>query len=263
MSSVARARRRAGAAGSLLTAAVVAALVLPATAVADDTPGQGSDEGGKVMSKAPDGVEPTTTLPKKISVDNATGKTRDLVATVHNKGTKDSGKISLAIVGFDGLTVKDVPGCTPIPKNKLAKGSNSGFSCPVSNLAAGKSKSFPVSATFDLSKTGKICLPVQSADGRTTFWQQGPVPFGTTSPSPNAPVTPLLLDTVNKPATPAGDKSGGKGAGKGAGKGELPSTGPADRVLPLGAVGATLMAAGGAGLWWTRRRPSEASSPTR
>ncbi|MFD8570561.1 LPXTG cell wall anchor domain-containing protein [Streptomyces sp. NPDC059639] len=261
MSSVMRAGRRATTAGSLLTAAVAAALVLPATAVADNAPGPGSSEGGKVMGKAPAGVEPTTTLPKKISVDNSTGKTKDLVATVQNKGTEDSGKISLAVVGFDGLTVKDVPGCTSIPENKLPKGSNSGFSCPVSNLAAGKSKSFPVSATFDLSKTGKICLPVQSADGKTTFWQQGPVPFGTTSPSPNAPVTPLLLNTVNKPATPAGDK-GGEG-GKAGDKGELPSTGPADRVLPLGAVGAALLAVGGAGLWWTRRRPSEESSAAR
>ncbi|WP_420033663.1 LPXTG cell wall anchor domain-containing protein [Streptomyces sp. cg28] len=249
MSSVARTRRRGATAGSLLTAAVAAALVLPAGAVADDTPG-GSSEGGKVMSKAPDGVQPETTLPEKITVDNKTGKTKGLVATVSNTGTKDSGKISLAVVGFDGLTVKDVPGCTPIPENKLPKGSNSGFTCPLSNLSAGKSKSFKVAATFDLAKTGKICLPVQSADGRTTFWQQGPVPFGTTSPSPNAPVTPLLLNTVNKPATPAGDKGGGTGSGKG----ELPSTGPADRVLPLGAVGAALMAAGGAGLWWTRRR---------
>ncbi|MER5945048.1 LPXTG cell wall anchor domain-containing protein [Streptomyces sp. NPDC001904] len=267
MSSIARARRRTATAGSLLTAAVAAALVLPVTAVADDAPGGGSSEGGKVMGKAPDGVEPTTALPKKITVDNATGKTKDLVATVSNKGTKDSGKISLLIVGFDGLAVKDVPGCTPIPENKLPKGSNSGFTCPVSNLGAGKSKTFKVAATFDLAKTGKICLPVQSGDAKTTFWQQGPVPFGTTSPSPNAPVTPLLLNTENKPATPAGDKNGGTGGDKagdkGGGKGELPSTGPADRVLPLGAVGAALLAAGGAGLWWTRRRPSEASSPTR
>ncbi|MFJ4711697.1 LPXTG cell wall anchor domain-containing protein [Streptomyces sp. NPDC088785] len=259
MSSLARTRRRAGTAGSLLAAAVAAALVLPAGAVADDGPG--SSAGGKAMSKAPDGVEPTTTLPEKISVERGTGKTRDLVATVGNKGTKDSGKISLVVVGFGGLVVKDVPGCTPIPENKLPKGSNSGFSCPVSNIAPGKSKAFKVAATFDLAKTGKICLPVQSADGRTTFWQQGPVPFGTTSPSPNAPVTPLLLNTENRPAAPAGDRDGG---GDGGGdRGELPSTGPADEVLPLGAAGAALLAAGGAGLWWTRRRPAEAAAPRR
>ncbi|MBO1333988.1 LPXTG cell wall anchor domain-containing protein [Streptomyces sp. VRA16 Mangrove soil] len=242
-------RRQVTIAGSLLTAAVAASLALPAIAVADNAPGPGSSEGGKAMDKAPEGVTLTTTLPKKISVDNSSGETKDLVASVSNGGTKDSGKIYLAVVGFDGLVVKDVPGCTPIPKNKLPKGSNSGFACPVTNLAAGKSKSFKVAATFDLSKTGKICLPVQSGDTKKTYWQQGPVPFGTTSPSPNAPVTPLLLNTENKPAAPAGDKGGGKN--------ELPKTGVGDEVLPLGAVGTALLAAGGAGLWWTRRRPSE------
>ncbi|MYW65724.1 LPXTG cell wall anchor domain-containing protein [Streptomyces sp. SID8379] len=239
-------RRHAKIAGSLLTATVTAVLVLPFAAVADDPPGPGSSEGGKAMDKAPAGVELTTTLPKKISVDNSTEETKDLVASVRNQGTEDSGKIILAVVGFDGLSVKDVAGCTAIPKNKLPKGSNSGFSCAIDNLAAGKSKSYKVAATFDLDKTGKICLPVQSGDGKKTFWQQGPVPFGTTSPSPNAPVTPLLLNTENKPATPAGDK----------GKEDLPSTGIGDEVLPLGMVGAGLIAAGGAGLWASRRKPS-------
>ncbi|MDQ1019502.1 LPXTG-motif cell wall-anchored protein [Streptomyces afghaniensis] len=95
-------------------------------------------------------------------------------------------------------------------------------------------------ATFDLGKTGKICLPVQTSDGKKTFWQQGPVPFGTSNPSPGAPATPLLLGTDNEPAGP--------------GRKELPKTGPARDLLPLGAAGASLLAAGVAGTWWTQRR---------
>ncbi|MEV3855368.1 LPXTG cell wall anchor domain-containing protein [Streptomyces sp. NPDC050095] len=202
------------------------------------------------MEAAPSGVKLTTGLPKKISVDNSTKETSGLVASVSNQGTKDSGPIVLAIVGFDGMAIKDVPNCTAIPTNKLPKGSNSGFSCAIKNLAAGKSQSYKIGATFDVAKTGKICLPVSSGDGKKTFWQQGPVPFGTTSPSPNAPVTPLLLGTENKPAAPAGDKGGGSD------KGNLPSTGVGTDVLPLGAAGAALLAAGGAGLWWATRRPT-------
>jgi len=92
-------------------------------------------------------------------------------------------------------------------------------------------------------KAGRICLPVQSGDGKKTYWQQGPVPFGTTNPSPNAPATPLLLGTDNKPVAPAGGS-------------ELPKTGVGREVLPLGAAGAALIAAGAAGLWWSSRRPA-------
>lgn len=100
--------------------------------------------------------------------------------------------------------------------------------------------------------TGKICLPVQSADGQKTSWQQGPVPFGTTHPSPNAPATPLPLGTDNKPVGPGGDR--------------LPRTGAGGDVLPLGAAGAALIAAGAAGVWWSRRRvnrqtPSHSTHP--
>lgn len=147
------------------------------------------------------------------------------------------------MVGFDGMTVKDVKGCDAIAEGDLPEGSNSGFSCAVGNLAAGKSQSYDVDATFDLSKTGKICLPVQTSDGAKTYWQQGPVPFGTTNPSPNAPATPLLLGTDNTPVAPDGD--------------ELPSTGPVSDVLPLGAAGAALVSAGAAGLWWVRRQPQQ------
>ncbi|WP_338696490.1 LPXTG cell wall anchor domain-containing protein [Streptomyces sp. Q6] len=255
------ARRQVKTAGSLLAATATVVLFLPGAAGANGEPGPGSSEGGKAMDAAPSGVKLTTGLPKKITVDNSTKETQNLVATVNNEGTKDSGKIHLAVVGFDGLVIKDVPGCAMIPENKLPKGSNSGFACSIDNLAAGKFRSYKVDATFDLAKTGKICLPVQSGDTKKTFWQQGPVPFGTTSPSPNAPVTPLLLNTENKPAAPAGDKGGGdsgeKPGDKGGDKRELPSTGPREDVLPLGAFGASLLAAGAAGLWWTRRRSEE------
>ncbi|MEU1518126.1 LPXTG cell wall anchor domain-containing protein [Streptomyces sp. NPDC005811] len=232
-------RRSATIVGSLTAASFATVLILAAPAGADDQ-GPGSDKGGKAVDAAPAGVELTTLLPERISVDNSSGKT-SLTATVKNGGTKDSGKIRVWIVGFDGLTVKNVQGCTAIAEKDLPDGSNSGFSCSVDGLAAGDSTSYSVDATFDLGKTGKICLPVQSADGKKTFWQQGPVPFGTTNPSPNAPATPLLLGTDNTPAAPGGD--------------ELPKTGVAEDLLPLGATGIALLTAGTAGLWWTRRRP--------
>jgi LPXTG-motif cell wall-anchored protein len=231
-------RRATTIAGSLVMASFSAVMVLSFPAVADD-PGPGSDKGGKTVDKAPDGVKLSTLLPGTISVDNGSQETA-ITATVKNEGTKESGAIRLLVVGFDGLTVKNVEGCAQIAKKDLPEGSNSGFSCPVGNLAAGASKSYDVDATFDLGKTGKICLPVQTSDGSKTFWQQGPVPFGTTNPSPNAPATPLLLGTDNTPVGPGGD--------------ELPNTGLGRDVLPLGAAGAALLAAGAAGLWWSQRR---------
>ncbi|MFF3962625.1 LPXTG cell wall anchor domain-containing protein [Streptomyces griseorubiginosus] len=234
-------RRMTTIAGSLVTAAFSTVMILPFTASADEGPA--SSKGGKAVDKAPAGVELKTTLPGTISVDNKSQKT-DLTATVKNDGSKDSGKIRLLVVGFDGLTVKNVQGCSPIEEKDLPEGSNSGFACPIDNLAAGKSKSYAVDATFDLGKTGKICLPVQTGDGKKTFWQQGPVPFGTTNPSPNAPATPLLLGTDNKPVGPGGDAPR-----------ELPKTGVGRDLLPLGAAGAALLTAGAAGLWWSQRRP--------
>ncbi|MDH6215721.1 LPXTG cell wall anchor domain-containing protein [Streptomyces pseudovenezuelae] len=233
-------RRATTIVGSLVAASFSTVMILSFSASADDQ-GPGSGKGGKAVDEAPAGVKLTTTLPSKISVDNGSQKTA-ITAAVKNEGTKDSGKIQLLVVGFDGLTVKNVQGCSQIDKANLPEGSNSGFACPIDNLAAGKSKSYAVDATYDLSKTGKICLPVQTGDGKKTYWQQGPVPFGTTNPSPNAPATPLLLGTDNKPVAPGGD--------------ELPKTGPDSDVLPLGAAGATLLAAGAAGLWWSTRRPS-------
>jgi LPXTG-motif cell wall-anchored protein len=231
-------------AGSLVAASFSTVMILSFTASADNQ-GPGSGKGGKAVDEAPAGVKLTTLLSEKISVDNSSQKTA-ITATVKNEGTKDSGKIQLLVVGFDGLTVKNVQGCSAIDEKNLPKGSNSGFSCPIDNLAAGKSKSYAVDATFDLSKTGKICLPVQNGDGKKTYWQQGPVPFGTTNPSPNAPATPLLLGTDNKPVAPGGD--------------ELPKTGVGRDVLPLGVAGAALMTAGAAGLWWSSRRPGRQQS---
>ncbi|MEU5245278.1 LPXTG cell wall anchor domain-containing protein [Streptomyces asoensis] len=229
-------RHATAVAGSLVAASFSAVLILSVPAGADDQ-GPGSGKGGKPVDQAPAGVRTTTTLPERISVDNGSGRTA-ITATVKNEGTAQSGRIRLLVVGFDGLTVNGVQGCDALAKKDLPKGSNSAFSCPVDHLAAGASKSWAVDATFDLSRTGKICLPVQTADGKKTYWQQGPVPFGTTNPSPNAPATPLLLGTDN---APGGD--------------ELPKTGVGRDVLPLGAAGASLLAVGAAGLWWSRRRP--------
>lgn len=235
-------RRTTAIAGSLVAASFSAVLILSTTAGADDQ-GPGSNKGGKVIDEAPAGVELTTELPEKISVDNGSQKT-EITATVKNEGTKESGEIRLLVVGFDGLTVKNVEGCSAIEEGNLPEGSNSGFSCAVDNLPAGESKSYAVDATYDLSKAGKICLPVQTSDGKKTYWQQGPVPFGTTNPSPDAPATPLLLGTDNTPVAPGAD--------------ELPRTGPARDVLPLGVAGATLIAVGAAGLWWSQlRRPRQ------
>ncbi|WP_333773552.1 LPXTG cell wall anchor domain-containing protein [Streptomyces sp. IBSBF 3136] len=231
-------RLRAGITGALVTASFSAVLVLSWTAAADDQ-GPGSEKGGKVVDEAPAGVRLRTLLPERISVDNRSKRTA-ITATVKNEGTKDSDGVRLLVVGFDGLRITGVQGCSAIAEKNLPEGSNSGFSCPVGRLAAGKSKSYAVRAGYDLRKSGKICLPVQTADGKKTFWQQGPVPFGTNNPSPNAPATPLLLGTDNKPAAPGGD--------------ELPKTGVGRDVLPLGASGAALIAAG---VWWSRRGRQE------
>ncbi|GGZ18236.1 hypothetical protein GCM10010365_43000 [Streptomyces poonensis] len=200
-----------------------------------------SGKGGKAVDEAPAGVELTTMLSERISVDNSSKETK-ITAAVKNDGSKESGEIRLLVVGFDGLSVKDVEGCAKIPRNDLPDGSNSGFSCTLGELAAGASTSYAVTATYDMSKQGKICLPVQAADGTKTYWQQGPVPFGTNNPSPNAPATPLLLGTDNRPVTPDGD--------------ELPRTGPAEQVVALGAAGAALISAGATGVWWSQRRPA-------
>ncbi|MDX2756785.1 LPXTG cell wall anchor domain-containing protein, partial [Streptomyces scabiei] len=52
---------------------------------------------------------------------------------------------------------------------------------------------------------------------------------------------------------------GGAGGGKDDAPDELPETGPADRVVPLGLAGAALVSAGAAGLWWNERRARQES----
>ncbi|MFM9552112.1 cell wall protein [Streptomyces caniscabiei] len=247
--------RRAAIAGSLLTASFTSVMILGFTASADDEGGL-SNHGGKAVDAAPADVKLSTLLSKEIKVDNKSGDT-DITGVVKNEGSKASGEIRLLVVGFDGLTVKNVEGCSAIPKGDLPDGSNSGFACAIDDLAAGKSKTFAIDATYDLGEQGKICLPVQNADGSKTYWQQGPVPFGTTNQAPNEPATPLLLGTDNSPVTPGGGDGDGDGSGEGGKDGkpdELPQTGPADRVLPLGMAGAALISAGAAGLWWNERR---------
>jgi hypothetical protein len=251
-------RHRSAIAGSLLTASFTSAMILGFTASADDEGGL-SERGGKAVDAAPAGVELSTLLSEKIKVDNKSKET-DITGVVKNEGSKASGEIRLLVVGFDGLTVKNVEGCSAIPEGDLPDGANSGFACAIDDLAAGKSKTYAIDATYDLSKQGKICLPVQKSDGSKTFWQQGPVPFGTTNQSPNEPATPLLLGTDNSPVTPGGgDGDGGSGGGKDDRPDELPRTGPADRVLPLGMAGAALISAGAAGLWWNHRRARQES----
>ena len=235
--------RKAAIAGSLLTVSFTSVMILGFTASADDEGGL-SGHGGK-----------------EIKVDNKSEET-DITGVVKNEGSKASGAIRLLVVGFDGMTVKNVEGCSAIPAGDLPDGANSGFACTIDDLAAGKSKTYAIDATYDLSKQGRICLPVQNSDGSKTFWQQGPVPFGTTNQSPNEPATPLLLGTDNSPVTPGGgdgDGDGGGGAGKDDKPDELPQTGPADRVLPLGMAGAALISAGAAGLWWNHRRARQES----
>ncbi|MEH0430084.1 cell wall protein [Streptomyces stelliscabiei] len=249
--------RRTVIAGSLLTASFTSVMILDFAASADDEGGL-SKHGGKTVDAVPAGVKLSTLLSKEIKVDNKSKET-DITGVVKNEGSKASGEIRLLVVGFDGLTVKNVEGCSAIPEGDLPDGANSGFACAIDDLAAGKSKTYAIDATYDLSKKGKICLPVQNADGSKTWWQQGPVPFGATNQAPNEPATPLLLGTDNSPVTPGGgdgggDDGGGGGNGKDGKPDELPQTGPADRILPLGLVGAALVSAGAAGLWWNQRR---------
>ncbi|MFD9118209.1 cell wall protein [Streptomyces bottropensis] len=256
--------RRTVIAGSLLTASFTSVMILGFAASADDEGGL-SKHGGKTVDAVPAGVKLSTLLSKEIKVDNKSKET-DITGVVKNEGSKASGEIRLLVVGFDALTVKNVEGCSAIPEGDLPDGANSGFACAIDDLAAGKSKTYAIDATYDLSKKGKICLPVQNADGSKTFWQQGPVPFGATNQAPNEPATPLLLGTDNSPVTPGGGDDGGGGGSGGGDRGgkdgkpdELPQTGPADRVLPLGMTGAALIWAGAAGLWWNRKRARQES----
>ncbi|MBT2505233.1 hypothetical protein J7I98_04845 [Streptomyces sp. ISL-98] len=238
-------------AGSMTATAMAAVLFLPFSASAADEPAPGSSKGGKPgpAAAAQADVKVTTELPERITVDNTSEKT-ELSAKVLNQGKKDTGPITMAVVGFDGMRITAVEGCSPIPGNRLPKGSNSGFACVIDNVAAGKDRSYAVTATFDLQKTGKICLPVTKGSSKELLWQQGPVAFGASHPTPNAPDTPLLLGTDNTPFGPGGRSSEPAE--------DLPSTGPYDGTLPLGLAGVLLLAAGGAGAWWSTRSRADA-----
>jgi LPXTG-motif cell wall-anchored protein len=225
-------------------AGAVLALLLTATvAAADPTPG--SSQGGTPGPSAPAGVKVSTELPSKISVDN-TSEATTLTARITNNGSKATPAIVLSVVGFGALKVTDVKGCSPVPTTRRPKGANGAYYCQISALAAGASKAFTVSATYDLQGKGQICLPVTLGTGETLLWQQGPVPFGTTRPTPNAPDTPLLLGTNNVPA--GQDVSASPSP-------DLPSTGAPEGALPLALAGGLLLAAGAAGLWLTTRKP--------
>ncbi|MFI9200330.1 hypothetical protein [Streptomyces sp. NPDC053048] len=210
----------------LAPVAVTAVALLPFSALADE-PAPGSSQGGSPAASAPAGYKVSTQLPKKISVDKKTGNT-SLTATVRNGEAKEIGAIKLKVVGFEGLRITAVEGCTAIPTGQLPPGSNSGYTCAVDKLAAGQSRTYRVSAAFDLRKAGQVCLPVTLGDTKTLLWQQGPVHFGTTDTSSDAPDTPLLLGTKNVPsgsaATPGGaTPSSGGGTASPSGS---PSTAP-------------------------------------
>ncbi|WP_434589472.1 LPXTG cell wall anchor domain-containing protein [Streptomyces sp. A5-4] len=235
---------------------MAATLFLPFSASAADEPAPGSSKGGKPGPEAAADVKITTELPERITVDNKTEGT-ELTAKVVNNGTRKTGPITMAVVGFDGMRVDAAKGCVPIPKGQLPDGSNSGFACVIDNVTAGKSRSYAVTATYDLQKAGRICLPVTEGTGKKLLWQQGPVAFGTSKPTPNAPDTPLLLGTDNTPAAQGGkpaEPSKPGGSAKPGKPADLPSTGVGDRTLALGLAGALLIAAGGAGVRWTARR---------
>ncbi|WP_073761408.1 hypothetical protein [Streptomyces sp. CB02923] len=238
---------------AFVVAAVAAAVALPvgSSALAAD-PVPGSSAGGKAGPSAPAGYRITTELPERISVSNSTGKT-GLTAEVTNKGDTATGAVRLTVAGFQGLTVENVAGCSKVPEARLPEGANSAYSCAIDTLASGKSRTFDVTAHFDLKKQGQICLPVTLGNTETLLWQQGPVNFGTRNPVSDAPDTPLMLNTVNVPAgsstgSPAPSESGSAAPGE-----RLPATGTPS-VLPLAGAAAGLLLLGGAGVWVTTRR---------
>ncbi|WP_030614843.1 hypothetical protein [Streptomyces sclerotialus] len=258
MRSIRRGRRAAA------IAVLSGTLLVPfgASAFADE-PAPGSGRGGSPGPSAPAGYQVTTELPQRIMVDNESGKT-SLTAGVTNKAGKATGAMNLLVVGFGGMEITGVKGCSPVAADKRPEGSNSAFSCAIDRLDAGKSRTYDVSATFDLKKRGKICLPVLLGNTKTLLWQQGPVDFGTTKPTPDAPDTPLLLGTANVPTdSPASPSPPAKPPEKEPEQGrekepaeppekQLPETGAP--VLPLAGIAAALLTAGGAGMWLTSRR---------
>ncbi|UGY91416.1 hypothetical protein [Streptomyces gobiensis] len=204
-----------------------------------------SDEGGKRGPDAPAGVKLSTLLPTEISVDNKTGRAA-IDATVVNAGDKKTTGDTLSVFGFEGLKLRGVEGCRPLPKDKLAEGSNSGYICDIGKLDPKASQNFAVSASYDLAKTGRICLVVTQGKSEKLVWQQGPVPFGTEEPPPNAPKTPLLLGTVNKPDAKPG-------------KPGLAETGLNGYAKPFALFSGALVLLGGAAVLSARREPHPAT----
>lgn len=265
---------------SATAAAVPVALLWPAGALAAE-PTPGSSQGGSPGPGAPAGSRVGTELPQRITVNRKSGNT-SLTATVRNGGAAGTGDVTMDVIGFKGLRVKSVEGCSAIPAGELPPDANSGFACTVGKLAAGAHRTYRVAADFDLADTGQICLPVTLSGTKTLLWQQGPVHFGTTDPSADAPDTPLLLGTKNVPSgtatSPSASPTGAPSApapstagpyGRPPGKdvvpshpapatsddpGELARTGAPPELPVAGAVGAALLAAGGAALWLAARR---------
>ncbi|GAA2713213.1 MULTISPECIES: hypothetical protein [Streptomyces] len=197
--SISRARRRWSPAPVVAVVALLLPLVAPAAwAASGAEPTPGSSQGGSPGPSAPAGYRISTELPGRISVDKKSGNT-SLMATVRNAGPKDAPDVRLKVVGFKGMRIRSVEGCSAIAAGELPEGSNSGYTCAVGKLAAGASRSYRVSASFDLKDQGQICLPVTLGDTKTLLWQQGPVHFGTTDTSSDAPDTPLLLGQKNVP----------------------------------------------------------------
>lgn len=242
-------RRGAGAAA---TAVLAGALLIPSAATAHSAePSPGSGKGGSPGPSVPAGYRVSTELPPQISVAVDSGRT-SLTAKVVNGGSDITSALTMKVVGFDGLRIIGVAGCSRIPAGELPEGSNSAFSCTVDSLQSGRSRSFAVTAHYDLSKQGKICLPVTLGNTDTLLWQQGPVDFGTTKPLPDAPDAPLYLGTTNVPPEPSGPGATPAPSERPP-QGELPDTGPAS-ALPLAGVAAALLAVGGTGVWLTSRR---------
>ncbi|MEU7164579.1 hypothetical protein AB0A70_08015 [Streptomyces morookaense] len=188
---------------------------------AEPTPG--SSQGGSPGPSAPAGYKVGTELPQRITVNRKSGNT-SLTATVRNDGASGTDGVTMDVVGFKGLRVKSVEGCSAIPSGELPPGANSGFACPVGKLAAGAHRTYRVTADFDLAETGQICLPVTLSGTKTLVWQQGPVHFGTTDSSADAPDTPLLLGTKNVPSGTASSPA----ASASASPSEAPSAAPSD-----------------------------------
>ena len=211
-------------------------MILSSPPRADDQ-GPGSSKGGKAVDEAPAGVKLTTLLPGE-----DLGRQQFAEDGCHRHGEErgNQGQRRDQASGrrFRRPDGQERQGCSAMAEKDLPEGSNSGFICPIGNLAAGESKSYAVDATFDLSKTGKICLPVQTERREEDVLAAGPGPVRYDEPVAERPGHPA--------AAGHRQQAGGTRAATAA-EDRCRSRGP----LPLGAAGAALMSAGAAGLWWS------------